>query len=229
MMKTSLLSVALLLHVFSCVSQSLCGCFREYNPGIADSEARYWFYEDGTFRYESADDTGNRIGMGEYFLTADSIVFSFSEIPEWIKETRIISQKIIGESDTGASAITLINPWNKNTPVPFNYQIFDNEKLFERGESDDVGRASLFFKEGQTLKIWEAGFSSNSILSYPLNCNLIASSSARDYVIFDAGFVNKPAAIESRTMILQLKQRLRRGIFKVKDYRGWVTYIKCNS
>ncbi len=193
--------------------------------GIGDSDERYWFNDDGTFRYEAWDDTGDYIGTGEYSFKSDSIVLKFLEIPEWVIAPELIRE----ESADSLSTVTILNPWN-NKSGPFSYQVFMGEEILERGESDAFGRASVKLDKGKTLKIWSGTFETNSALYYPFSWEIEGDTTSINYVIMNSGFRNKPASIKAQTLAYPffMKQRNAES-FRIRKHSDWKTFKRCTS
>ncbi len=225
-MKNFVFGILILIFTYSGYAQQLLGCYTIHFAGIGDSDERYWFKDDGTFRYEAWDDTGDYIGIGEYSLKSDSIVLKFVEIPEWVITPELIRE----ESADSLSTITVLNPWGNLNTSPFSYKMFMGEEMLERGESDAFGRASIKLDAGKTLKIWSGTFETNSALYYPFSWEIEGDTTSINYVILNSGFRNKPVSIKAQTVAYPffMKQRKAKS-FRIKKHSDWKTFKKCNS
>ena len=225
-LKNYVSGILILILAYSGYAQQLSGCYALYFAGIGESDQRYWFNDDGTFRYEAWDDTGDYIGAGEYSFKSDSIILKFVEIPEWVKAPELIRE----ESADSLSTITVLNPWNNHNPSPFSYQVFIGKEMLERGESDAFGRASVKLDSGKTLKIWSGDFETNSALSYPFSWEIEGDTISMDYVIMNSGFRNKPASVKAQTVAYPFFMKQRKAeSFRIRKHSNWETFKKCNS
>lgn len=224
-LKNYLSIILILIIAYSGHAQRLSGCYKLSFTGIGESDEQYWFSDDGTFRYEAWDDTGDYIGAGEYSFKSDSIVFKFMDVPDWIKTPQLIRSKSVDSLST----ITVINPWNNN-PSPFTYQVFEGEEMLERGESDAFGRASIKLDAGKKMKIWSGSLETISALNYPFSMEIDADTTSMDYVVLNSGFRNKPESKKAKTVAYPFfMKRRKEESFRIRKHGNWETFTKCNS
>ena len=140
--------------------KTLDGFYSEETGIASDDWNNFIFYPNQTFFFEKRTDFGDFQGYGTYQLTYDSLILRFQEVPEELRQTRVIE----GPSGSGGGTVIQARDGiNPNEQVMISGSVYQGDSLLYHLRADIFG--NIYLDSGLTdLRITINGFCPDPML-----------------------------------------------------------------